>query len=495
MKSVTASPDMVGDAQQRAPSVGRDSSWLVGADLVAVGLAFLGQIILARMLLPEQYGWMVIAIDVYASLFLIVDLGLPTLLARDGAHAPDLVPQAVHRMYRYQLAALLPFTIMAILLRPDTWLIPDMPLALTLAALVTAIAHVGSYAPRSGLRVMGEARWEAMTKVAERSITVLAYGLLAFLGVTEASAYLWAFCGGALVGWLAPYLLVRVVAPSASTKVPDWTRLGPIWRSHRSLILASLPFAITLGVLPYVVRIEKFLVTFQGGSELAAVFHVAQLAWLAGLVVPSALRAALLPVLGEARGSPVPYRQALNTSLDLCLGLLPVGLAGGYLTVAFLAPVAFPSEYFDGTFGASAVDLFTVMLWGWAFTLLATPTYTAVMTSPNPWRFTLFIFMVLLSAIVIGTVAVTYIASTSEGWLFAGAVASTLSAGVLLMTSWLMSGEIGWVQHRSDEWGLAMLCTAFVIVGLATSTWWWMLGLPLVAFIPGGLRALRSMPP
>jgi len=88
---------MVSGPQQRKPSVGRDSTWLVGADLFAVALAFLGQIILARMLLPEQYGWMVIAIDVYASFFLVVDLGLPTLLARDGAQAPDLVPRAVHR--------------------------------------------------------------------------------------------------------------------------------------------------------------------------------------------------------------------------------------------------------------------------------------------------------------------------------------------------------------------------------------------------------------
>ena len=244
---------MVSEPPQRKPSVGRDSTWLVGADLFAVALAFLGQIILARMLLPEQYGWMVIAIDVYASFFLVVDLGLPTLLARDGAQAPDLVPRAVHRMYRYQALAMIPFALAALALRPDTWLVPEMPLALMLAALLTAVAHVGSYAPRSGLRVMGEARWEALTKVVERSITVLAYGALAFLGVTEASAYLWAFCAGALVGWLAPYVLVRLVAPPRSSGAVNWSRLGPNWNTHASLLMASLPFAVTLGVLPFVV--------------------------------------------------------------------------------------------------------------------------------------------------------------------------------------------------------------------------------------------------
>ena len=68
----------------RSPSSGRDASWLVGADLVAVALAFVGQIMLTHALLAEHYGWMVLAIDLYASLFLVIDLGLPTLLARDG---------------------------------------------------------------------------------------------------------------------------------------------------------------------------------------------------------------------------------------------------------------------------------------------------------------------------------------------------------------------------------------------------------------------------
>ena len=68
----------------RTPSTGRDASWLVSADLLAVALAFIGQIILTHALLAEHYGWMVLAIDLYASLFLVVDLGLPTLLARDA---------------------------------------------------------------------------------------------------------------------------------------------------------------------------------------------------------------------------------------------------------------------------------------------------------------------------------------------------------------------------------------------------------------------------
>ena len=58
-----------GTISARTPSSGRDAGWLVSADLLAVGLAFLGQILLTHALLAEHYGWMVLAIDLYASIF------------------------------------------------------------------------------------------------------------------------------------------------------------------------------------------------------------------------------------------------------------------------------------------------------------------------------------------------------------------------------------------------------------------------------------------
>ena len=61
-----------------------DSVWLASADVVAVLLAFVGQLILARALLSESYGLFVIAIDLFAT-YALLDLGLPTLLAR-GYH-------------------------------------------------------------------------------------------------------------------------------------------------------------------------------------------------------------------------------------------------------------------------------------------------------------------------------------------------------------------------------------------------------------------------
>ena len=389
-------------AKSRLPQMGRDSAWLAGADLVAVFLALFGQVVLTRALWTESYGLYIIALDVFATLFLVIDLGLPTLLARDGPNAPHRIWPSILRIYNLQFKAAIPFLLLALVLFPsiDSNWTSHLPV-MSICALI-ALTHIASYAPRSGLRAAGEARLEAWTKVLERAVTTAAYLSLYALGITSVVGYASAFLFGALTGFILALWWVRRTVRIYDGKQGDQGDLGVDWIDNRTLMLQALPFAITLGVLPYVVRIEKFIIGFEMGVDSAALFHVAQLAWLAGLVVPQALRAALLPVLGKARFSPSLFRREMNASLDICLGLLPIGVFAGAFIVKVFLPFAFPSQYTDGSLGASAVDLFMVLLLGWCFTLLATPTYTALQAGLRPWRFTFFISVVVLFAALLG---------------------------------------------------------------------------------------------
>ena len=72
----------------RSPQLGRDTAWLAGSDLVAIILGLLGQVFLTRALLQTEYGLLVVLLDAFATLFILIDAGLPTLLNRDGARAP-----------------------------------------------------------------------------------------------------------------------------------------------------------------------------------------------------------------------------------------------------------------------------------------------------------------------------------------------------------------------------------------------------------------------
>ena len=97
--------------------------------------------------------------------------------------------------------------------------------------------------------------------------------------------------------------------------------------------------------------------------------------------------------------------------------------------------LAFPSQYTNGELGASAVDLFIVLLSGWCLTVLATPTYTALQAGKNPWNFTIFIASVVLFATILGIMLIGYYSSLKTNGLFAAAVASTISSAFLLFAS------------------------------------------------------------
>lgn len=475
----------------RQPAIGRDAGWLLSAEIVAVFLAFVGQIILTRELLAEEYGWLVLAIDIYASIFLIADLGLPTLLARDGAGSPQGVRSAVGRVYRFQGVAFVCFLSIAFFLQPLNWFGNDAPQYLAIICIFIAFIHIASYAPRASLRAIGSANHEAISKVIERVIIVSGYLMLASYGNHGVISYAIMFFLGGLCSVLYSLFILHSLTKGHAYRTSS-TCLGKDWATNKILFFSALPFAVTLSVLPYVIRIEKFIIAHVSSVEVMAVFHVAQLAWLAGLVVPAALRAALLPVLGQQRQTPIMQHGPMNISLDICFGLLPIGLFSGHFIVSYLAPIAFPSEYLDGSLGANAVDLFTILLFGWAATLMSTPTYTRLQTHQNPWRFTLFIAIVVFTALIVGWVLVGILSSTDKEALYYGAIAASISSVLLCLYSIHLSGSWAWFLQRKDDWILATMGVGCIILGLLSSTPIWVFGLPLFLFIPKAVQAVKT---
>jgi len=476
----------------RQPEMGRDSAWLASADIVAVFLALFGQVLLTRALSTEEFGLFIIAFDAFATLFLIVDLGLPTILARDGAKAIHRVWPSIFRIYRLQARMLMPFLLLACILTPiiDSDWKNHAPLLVICAGI--ALAHIASYAPRTALRVGGEARLEAMTKLVERGLTVCGYAVLVWFGSTSVTMFALVFLIGALFGFITALLWAKQLLQPLADSTDSGT-LGDVWSSNRTLLVHALPFAITLGVLPYVVRIEKFIVGGTLGLDAAALFHVAQLAWLAGLVVPQAMRAALLPLLGERRDRSDAFYDQMNRSLDFCFGLLPFGLYGGAAIVWLALPIAFPEQYTDGSLGASAVDLFMILLFGWCCTVLATPTYTALQAGPRPWHFTGFIAGVVAFAAVLGFVLIGWASETSfSKGVFAAAIASSTTAVFMLLLSHFLAGERGSFSRRKLDWSLGLGLSLMTCVGFVLFWPLALAGTGLFMFTPRGLQALRS---
>ena len=68
---------------RRLKKLGRDTLWLASSDGFAIILGLIGQIILAKALLQSDYGLLVVILDAFATMYILIDAGLPTIIARD----------------------------------------------------------------------------------------------------------------------------------------------------------------------------------------------------------------------------------------------------------------------------------------------------------------------------------------------------------------------------------------------------------------------------
>jgi len=441
------------EKNMRRPKLARDTVWLASSDGLAIIFGLIGQVILAKALLQSDYGLLVVILDAFATMYILIDAGLPTILARDVPRVPGASKKAVRRVLKLQTMIALPFILISAIASSMIW--DDVPAALLLACGVIALGHIMSYPHRSMMRALGEARVESILKLVERIVTTGLYYIFFIKGYDSPTVYAFGFSIGVFIS------LIGILFVGERLAREDGDDLPPDWNSNKSLFIAALPFAITLGILPYVTKLEKFLLAGLSSYDDVSLYHVAQLAWIAGLMLPQAMRAALLPYLGEARDKPKLFSKRMLIAHHWTLVLLPIGLVAGHLIVSFSIPRFFDSDY------SQAVEVFDILLAGWALTLLSIPWYVALQAGHNPWRFTILISLVVVAAAVSGWLLIPEYGVMGAAW------ASLIGCSFMLSFSKLLCEDD---EKMTD--GLALFCvatcyllstgSALAIIGLLT---------------------------
>jgi O-antigen/teichoic acid export membrane protein len=368
-------------------------------------------------------------------MYILIDAGLPTILARDVPRVPGASKKAVRRVLKLQTMIALPFILISAITSSMIW--DDVPATLLLACGVVALGHIMSYPHRSMLRALGEARIESILKLVERIVTTGLYYVFFIKGYESPTIYAFGFSIGVFIS------LIGILVVGERLARDDGSDLPPDWNSNKSLFIAALPFAITLGILPYVTRLEKFLLAGLSSYDDVSLYHVAQLAWIAGLMLPQAMRSALLPYLGEARDKPKLFSKRMLIAHHWTLVLLPVGLVAGHLIVSLSIPRFFDSDY------SQAVEVFDILLAGWAMTLLSIPWYVALQAGHNPWRFTILISLVVVAAALSGWMLIPEYGVMGAAW------ASLIGCSFMLSFSKLLCEDD---EKMTD--GLALFCVA-----------------------------------
>ena len=93
----------------RRPKLARDTVWLASSDGLAIIFGLIGQVILAKALLQSDYGLLVVILDAFATMYILVDAGLPTIIARDVPRSPGASRRAVRRVLKLQALIAVPF--------------------------------------------------------------------------------------------------------------------------------------------------------------------------------------------------------------------------------------------------------------------------------------------------------------------------------------------------------------------------------------------------
>ena len=104
-------------------------------------------------------------------MYILIDAGLPTIIARDVPRSPGASRQAVKNVLKLQALIAIPFLIGSAIVSTSIW--DDVPLELLMACAAVAFGHIMSYPHKAMLRALGEARIESILKLIERVITTV----------------------------------------------------------------------------------------------------------------------------------------------------------------------------------------------------------------------------------------------------------------------------------------------------------------------------------
>lgn len=399
----------------------RDTLWLSTADLAALLVGLAVHVVLTRAFTDGDYGRWVLLLDLFYVTATIVDLGLPTLIGRDGERLGAGAQHLVHRCLRIQIRFSLPIILIGGVVgwmwvgESTDWLVASIILALS------ACVQILTYAHRAALRALGESRQEALVRFVDRGATAL--GIV--LAVYQFGAHPIALAMATFLGPLGAMLIAIRLGEKLLSNTEQGETLETSVADGRTLVTLGLPFLLAAVALVANVRVEKLMLGVLSSTDSVEIFQIAWLAFIAGYAPILSVRAVMLSWFGEVRdeGGKMWYR-AKRAMILIAICSIPGFFIGGWMGVEALVYI-FP-DYAD-----NATTVFSSLLFAWVLALLASVPLTLIQVSERPLRYA----ALLWSGIVADLIACWMLIPDSEFPAESAAFAAIIGATVVLFTS------------------------------------------------------------
>ena len=429
--------------------------WLGSQAVVSKTLAFAGQLLLAWLLVPEDFG-------VYAACLVALQF---TNALRSGGVGPVLVQR--HRRFdlwgpvAFQLSVvlgLISFTIV-LLVTPGLLAALDEPVPAWLAWLVASEALLVALAIVPRAKLQSDMRFGALA--------VFAVGSGAALIASQVGL---AWAGLGVLALLLPRPVISLIQLVWMVAVAKPQLLGKVrWRRWRLLLADSM--WVLLALVSYEVTRQGdyvVLLLFAGAASMGLYYFAFNLATQTVTLVTTTLQSLLLPALSKLRGQDARQRAAVaSASTRLALVALPV-----CVVQSVVAQPVF-SVLFNEEFGA-AWAIYAVLNLAMIFRLM-NPLAANLIQAQGRFRA---YFLAHASSAVVFLTAVT--AGWSVGGLIGvawGAVAHSVVAMILFYGAAFGFG--------AEAWRVVSRAVAAPLAGGAAGA---AVGLAIMGVVPGESR-------
>ena len=355
----------------------RDTLWLSAADMVALLVGLAVHVVLTRAFTEGDYGRWILLLDLFYVTATIVDLGLPTLIGRDGERLGDGAQDLVRRCIRIQVRFAVPIILISGLLGwwwvgdSTAWLVASIILALS------ACVQILTYAHRAALRALGESRQEAFVRFVDRGATAI--GIV--LAVAQFGAHPIALAMATFMGPLGAMLIAIRLGERRLACASNGEILETSSAEGRTLINLGLPFLLAAIALVANVRVEKLMLGTLSSTISVEIYQIAWLAFIAGYAPILSIRAVMLSWFGEVReDAEKMWYRAKRASMLIAVASLPGFFIGGWMGMEAL-------EYVFPDYADKATDVFSCLLFAWILALLSSVPLTLVQVSERPLRY------------------------------------------------------------------------------------------------------------
>ncbi len=398
----------------------RDTLWLSAADMAALLVGIAVHVVLTQTFTDGDYGRWVLLLDLFYVTATIVDLGLPTLIGRDGERLGSNAQDLVHRCLRIQVRFALPIIIISGLLgwiwvgESTAWLVASLILAFS------ACVQILTYAHRAALRALGESRQEAIVRFVDRGATAI--GIL--LAAWQFGAHPIALALATFAGPLGAMFIAIWMGERRLSNVDGGIELETSNAEGRALVNLGFPFLLAAVALVANVRIEKLMLGMLADTDSVEIFQIAWLAFIAGYAPILSIRAVMLSWFGEVRNDAEKlWHRAKRAAVIIGIASIPGFFIGGWIGVEALIRV-FP-DYTEST------GVFSWMLMAWVLALFASVPLTLIQVSERPLRYA----VLLWSGIIADFIACWILIPDSKNPAEQAAFAAIIGASVVLMAS------------------------------------------------------------